>query len=94
MKRPDLEQFGRVTSRPYNDDENFSPAWGFALIGCIMIVLGAVIFPSDAVEQAAAKRQQCEMWEIWHADRRAGVPIEQRYGWPDQAGRFYKECEQ
>ena len=38
------------------------------------------------------KTEYCEMWGIWHVDRRAGVPIDKRYGWPDPDGKYYKEC--
>lgn len=47
--------------------------------------------PSDA---EAVQAEYCLNWATWHTDRRAGVPVEQRYGWPDQAGRYYQECDQ
>lgn len=38
--------------------------------------------------------EYCPMWQIWHDQKAAGIPIEQRNGWPDQAGRYFEECEQ
>lgn len=64
------------------------------LIGAVAFL--GVLFLLDAVTEPAQPddaAQYCAMWEIWHADRRAGVPVDQRYGWPDQAGRYYKECD-
>lgn len=65
--------------------------WYAAFLVCAgLITWGAIAEP----EQTAEQRQYCEMWEIWHADRRAGVPVEKRYGWPDQVGNYYTECDQ
>ena len=63
----------------------------------ILVVVAVVAWlpPSGVDREAQAEhRQQCDMWGIWHADRRAGVPVNKRFGWPDQAGRYYEECKQ
>lgn len=65
--------------------------WWLFMALAALLAWGAAIAPPGPTE---AEQQQCEMWEIWHADRRAGVAIEKRYGWPDQAGRYYEECDQ
>lgn len=45
--------------------------------------------PADIIQA-----EYCPMWEIWHGDKDQGVPINQRHGWPDQAGRYFQECEE
>lgn len=40
------------------------------------------------------KTEYCPMWEIWHDQKAAGIPIEKRNGWPDQGGRYFEECDQ
>lgn len=64
---------------------------GVVMLGFGLIGMGQFVGADD---QTAEQQQYCTMWEIWHADRRAGVPVEKRYGWPDQAGRYYQECDQ
>lgn len=64
-------------------------------VGSLLLVALTFGIAMDAPDEIEAQQvQQCEMWEIWHADRRAGVPIEKRYGWPDVCGRYYEECDQ
>lgn len=66
-----------------------------ALTGALVLLVILAAFDTPADREARAEQQQyCIMWEVWHADRRAGLPVEQRYGWPDQAGRYYEECSQ
>ena len=46
------------------------------------------------ISPTALEHEYCPMWEVWHRDRKDGVPIDERYGWPDPERRYYEDCEQ
>lgn len=65
----------------------------YLLGGLVLLLIALALPPGGPSELEAKQAEYCVNWETWHADRRAGVPVDQRYGWPDVAGRYYEECE-
>lgn len=63
-----------------------------AIIFIIAQIILITLIVNYSEEPAPDNQEYCSMWEIWHNDRRAGVPVDQRYGWPDSEGRYYIEC--
>lgn len=74
---------------------NISSMKFYFLVGLIVgVVIAAAKDDDPEPELDPVKYEYCPMWEIWHDQKAAGIPIEQRNGWPDQAGRYFEECEQ
>lgn len=56
-----------------------------ALAAALFIVAG-VIGHFDAADEAAQHEHYCEMVATWHAEAKAGVPANDRTGWPPYDG--------
>lgn len=66
------------------------------IYGVVSLVSYLVDGASDQVayQDPVVQLEYCPMWKIWHDQKAAGIPVEERYGWPDRAGRYFEECSQ
>lgn len=59
-----------------------------AAIAALLILSGCEFGPMPATDDPS----YCDMVEIWNAEAAAGVPPEQRRGWPDYDRVFDEAC--
>lgn len=52
------------------------------LVGLIFIVLFGMVGHFDQENEEFEEQRYCEMVEIWNKDKAAGIPADQRNGWP------------
>lgn len=51
-------------------------------VGLILIVLFGLVGNSDYENEQFETERYCEMVALWNKDKAAGIPADQRNGWP------------
>lgn len=56
----------------------------FKAVGAIIFILFAmgVVGYMDAEDAEVEEQRYCEMVDLWKADKKAGIPANERRGWP------------
>lgn len=56
--------------------------WQAILVGLILILLFGLVGHMDQENEEFEQDRYCEMVAIWNKDKAAGIPADQRSGWP------------
>lgn len=59
----------------------YGPIRAVAIIAGIVLALGIVGHYDREAEEADAEHY-CDMVQLWNADKKAGIPANERRGWP------------